>query len=181
MIKKRRVEDMLAESLKELVQTKPFYKITVQDIASNCNLTRTTFYRHFQDKYELMNWIYLDMSLQFKERHCCGYRWEDFLMFCISFIEENQTYFQSIIPMNGQNSFHQFWIENGEKNCIKLIRQKLAKKDLPEEVMLQVRFYHAGVYALMSDWVMEGCKIETKSLVSILVQCMPAELHRYLD
>lgn len=48
----------LAQSLKELGSTKILDKITVADITNHCGVNRQTFYYHFNDKYELLNWRY---------------------------------------------------------------------------------------------------------------------------
>ena len=47
----------LAGALKELMDTKPFQKISVSDICERCQMNRKSFYYHFKDKYDLMNWI----------------------------------------------------------------------------------------------------------------------------
>lgn len=47
----------IAAALKELMQTTPFEKITVSDISNKCEMHRQTFYYHFQDKYELLDWL----------------------------------------------------------------------------------------------------------------------------
>ena len=51
---------ILARSLKELCQHRNFEKISINDLTSNCNLNRQTFYYHFQDKYDLLQWLYYD-------------------------------------------------------------------------------------------------------------------------
>ena len=48
----------LAQSLKELGATKNLDKITVADITDHCGVNRQTFYYHFNDKYDLINWIF---------------------------------------------------------------------------------------------------------------------------
>ena len=48
----------LAAALKELMETKPFSKISVSDICQACDMSRKSFYYHFQDKFDLVNWIY---------------------------------------------------------------------------------------------------------------------------
>lgn len=46
----------LAEAMKELLDHYPVEKITVTQIVDQCGVTRPTFYRHFKDKYDLVNW-----------------------------------------------------------------------------------------------------------------------------
>jgi len=48
----------LSSALKELIQEKPFEKISVADICQKCNLNRQSFYYHFKDKYDLVNWVF---------------------------------------------------------------------------------------------------------------------------
>ena len=48
----------LAEALKELMEEKSFSKISVADICGKCNMNRKSFYYHFKDKYDLVNWIF---------------------------------------------------------------------------------------------------------------------------
>ena len=48
----------IAEAFKNLMIEKSFEDIRVQDITDLCNLTRLTFYYHYQDKYDLLNKIF---------------------------------------------------------------------------------------------------------------------------
>ena len=51
------VDALLAESFKELALRQPIEKITIKEITDKAGLIRPTFYNHFQDKYELLEWI----------------------------------------------------------------------------------------------------------------------------
>lgn len=48
----------IAEAFKELACRKSFQKITISDIAKDCNMTRENFYYHFRDKYDIVRWIF---------------------------------------------------------------------------------------------------------------------------
>lgn len=48
----------LAEAVKVCMKTTSVEKITVKEIVDACGTTRQTFYRHFQDKYDLVNWYF---------------------------------------------------------------------------------------------------------------------------
>ncbi len=47
----------IATGLKEVMKQKPIRKITVQDIMDRKNMKRQSFYYHFQDIYEVVEWI----------------------------------------------------------------------------------------------------------------------------
>ena len=46
----------LANALKQLLQKKQVTKITINDIAEACGVSRMTFYYHFKDIYDLADW-----------------------------------------------------------------------------------------------------------------------------
>ena len=58
-MKRKTAREILAESFRELAADKPVDKITVPNIIENCGYSKTTFYRLFKDKYDLMAWDYL--------------------------------------------------------------------------------------------------------------------------
>lgn len=47
----------LAEALKKLAGTKNLKKITIQDIVEESGMTRQSFYYHFHDIYEIIEWM----------------------------------------------------------------------------------------------------------------------------
>ena len=47
----------IAFTLKELLLEKPISKITINDITERCDINRQTFYYHFQDITDLIEWI----------------------------------------------------------------------------------------------------------------------------
>ncbi len=51
----RRTRQMLQQAMQALLKEKDFLDINVQDIAEHADLNRATFYKHFTDKYDLLN------------------------------------------------------------------------------------------------------------------------------
>ncbi|GAY72390.1 TetR/AcrR family transcriptional regulator [Lentilactobacillus kosonis] len=57
-----RTLNTFAETMQQLLVTKPFEKISVNEIAKNSKLPRATFYNYFDDKYDLANYCWYAMS-----------------------------------------------------------------------------------------------------------------------
>ena len=49
----------LSAAMKELMAERPMEKIRIGDIVERCNMNRQSFYYHFKDKYDLVNWIFI--------------------------------------------------------------------------------------------------------------------------
>lgn len=50
------MKERIAREFAELAQTKSIDKITVKDIVEACHITRQTFYYHFQDLIDVIDW-----------------------------------------------------------------------------------------------------------------------------
>lgn len=61
---KNAVDTLLAESFKELTLKQPIEKITIKEITDKAGVIRPTFYNHFQDKYELLEWIIMTQIIE---------------------------------------------------------------------------------------------------------------------
>ena len=48
----------MAQSLKKMLLVKDLDKITIIDITNACEINRQTFYYHFKDIYDLLEWIF---------------------------------------------------------------------------------------------------------------------------
>ena len=57
----------LADAMKQCMRSAPVEKITVREIVEACGVTRQTFYRNFQDKYDLINWYFDKILLKIKQ------------------------------------------------------------------------------------------------------------------
>lgn len=52
----RRTRQLLVQAFDALLKEKSFQSITVQDITERATVNRATFYAHFEDKYDLLNY-----------------------------------------------------------------------------------------------------------------------------
>ncbi len=109
---------VLASTLKELVTARPFEKVSVSDICDACGVSRKTFYYHFQDKYELAEWIFSTEIIALLKEVELDVRWEFISAVCRYFYQEKEFYI-NLLTYSGQNSFRQqfqlFMFESLEK------------------------------------------------------------------
>lgn len=52
----RHTKQMLVDALIQLSNQKAFSKITISELVKHCNINRKTFYYHFTDIYDLLEW-----------------------------------------------------------------------------------------------------------------------------
>ena len=98
----------LAAALKELMETQPFARISVGDICQACDMSRKSFYYHFKDKYDLVNWIYYTECLTALREIDYQNPWSLLNDLC-QYFYENRGFYRKTFTIEGQNSFSEYF------------------------------------------------------------------------
>ena len=102
---KNAIDTLLAESLKELAVTRPIDKITIKEITDKAGVIRPTFYNHFQDKYELLEWIVRTELMQPMIPLVSGGMIREGVMLALKKISSEKGFYTQAVRLTGQNSF----------------------------------------------------------------------------
>ena len=100
-------------AFKDLLKEKSFNKITITDIANNCAINRQTFYYHFQDIKDLVEWLCIDEVDNILNKNDECEKWEDkFLMIFKVILKEKEVV---------ENIYHSVSVEVLRTNLYRLV------------------------------------------------------------
>lgn len=77
----------------------PVEKITVKEITEECGVTRQTFYRNFQDKYDLINWYFDKILIESFEHMGEGQTVYESLVNKFQYIQKETLFFRAALKM----------------------------------------------------------------------------------
>ena len=99
---------MLAQALKELMKTSPLEKISVNDIVEHAGVGRNTFYYHFEDKFDLVNWYFQSGATQFLVTRGHYASWSTLLTDLEEYLLQNKTFYVNALAYTGQNCLQEY-------------------------------------------------------------------------
>lgn len=153
----------LAESMKKLMEERPMQKINISDIVEGCNMNRQSFYYHFKDKYDLVNWIYnTEFIVTIKDLSISS--WELLEKICYYFYE-NKTFYKNAFQVTGQNSFSEYFIEVLHPILTAQLNNIFKNN---KNVGFYVTFYADAIRVSISRWLMEGAEIPPDEFIQLL-------------
>ena len=153
----------LATALQELMQEKSLSKISVGDICQRCGMNRKSFYYHFKDKYDLVNWIFYTEFFDLIHTDT-SQGWELLLQLC-EYFAAHQKFYQNALEIRGQNSFYEYF---GDV-LASVISENLESLFLEGEYHdFYVALFVDAFRAVILRWLVEGCKIPAKEFVTLL-------------
>jgi len=165
--KKDLTKELLANCFKELVLTRPFEKITIKTITDRAGLIRPTFYKHFQDKYEVLEWIFQTEVLDPADELLKEGRIEDACLAFCEAIDENRPFYKKALKTTGPNSFPEIL----QRRIYDMILDFSAQIDFRIDRKLPyltkqhiARFYARGISGVVEDWLSENSDISAVEL-----------------
>jgi probable dihydroxyacetone kinase regulator len=101
----------LALSIKKLMETIPLAKLSIHEIVDNCGINRQTFYYHFRDKFDLVNWIYYTEAIENIDNSIKYGHWTDEMYKTLVYFMDNKSFYINALNTPGQNAFDGFLFE----------------------------------------------------------------------
>lgn len=175
MIERISTKQLIAQGLKQLLQTNDIQKISVVDIINECRLSKRTFYNHFTDKYQALAYLY-DLYAGSFDRQLKGhFTMAADLPLLFSQMQADRQVYQHAFAYEGQNNLLAYVY----RLCMDYAKEQLADrygKRIPEEELFASRFYYRGVIATVKEWVLAGMETAPDELAAALIDCLPERL-----
>ena len=169
----------LASALKQLMEKKSFEKITVSDIAEECGLNRQTFYYHFQDKYDLVNWVFYN-DVVARVLHNDPYaNWSEVMLDVLCSMRQNKSFYIKALNTSGQNAFQDYFFSVTKDILIEIIEETEAVRgrvDLDEgDKNYLAEFCAYGLVGMTIQWARGGMKESPQQIVERLRRLIGGE------
>lgn len=167
---KETMDRLLAESFKELACQQPIEKITIKAITDKAGVIRPTFYNHFQDKYELLEWIICTQILEPIKPLIHAGMIDEALMLIFRTVKLDSEFYQKAVRLEGQNSFEEI-----TKKCIvDVLLEVIRGKEhggrnrhpwlTPEHI---AQYYAQSMCFVVVSWIRGGMTVEPEEITDI--------------
>ena len=168
---------MLSMSLKKLLSKTTLDNITIQDITDDAEVSRKTFYYHFQDIYDLLDW-----TLQEDARHLLADKinldnWDESISALFVYMQENR-----LLVLN---AFHSLERDTLETEVFKLLSPLLHRIFSAQEGFdllsesdqdFIVSVYGLGITGLFLRWIGTNMMTPPEPLIRQLYRLMGGSL-----
>lgn len=173
-------KEALAEAILALLKRASLESITVSEIVDECGVSRATFYYHFKDKFELVEWIYMKRCEECLAKHGSIREWREIAYELLSIMEELKVYFASIIGYKGQNSFGDLITKFGLDYLAAAVRAESGGRLTREMEYLLIEWTKGGFF-MLEAWILNGMDVPAADMARILVDSAPAKLAAAFD
>ena len=158
----------ICRSASELLTKKRTKKLTVKDIVEECGITRQTFYYHFQDKYELLVWIYYNELFLPNMEGISLDNWDEKLQGILAHMQAEKRFYINTIK-HAEEYIIQYMLivaEQTFQEAIEILDEKANLKI--EERTIFSRFFAYGICGIIGEWAKNGMKMKPEKLAAYM-------------
>ena len=164
------VDRLLAESFKELSGKTSIDKITIKEITDKAGVIRPTFYNHFQDKYDLLEWIIrteiLDPIIPLIQE---GYLREG-LVLIFANLQKDKEFYTKVVRLEGQNSCESIIQKFIKEILFTFINEKAGNKTAARKgltIDLITEYFAQSISFVVISWVKMNMSITPTQMADI--------------
>ena len=168
----------LEASLKKFLLHKPLDKITINDLTADCGISRMSFYYHFKDIYDLVEWVCVEdgrRALQDKKTYDT---WQEGLCQIFEAVLENKPFIMNVYRSVSRDKIESYLYRLTYSLIANVVEEKSADTDLAEpDKAFIAEFYKYGFVGVMLDWIGEGMKADYKEITDRISILMHGSIH----
>ena len=177
-----RTKQELAASLKKILQEKPLEKITIGEITADCGYSRMTFYYHFRDIYDLVEWMCLEDLRTTAGMRSEARTWQEWLTRIFEEMHAQRAYIGNLNRSLDRTQIENFWTEQIYTQMLEQVRSACSRcgcRDVSEEkVRFIASFYRYSFVGVLMEWFDQGMKSDYEAIVRDLSTLMEGSIER---
>ena len=159
----------LEQSLKNLLLKKPLTKITINDIAEDCGINRMTFYYHFKDIYELVEWSCTEDARKALEEKKTYDTWQQGFLQIFEAVRDNKPFIINVYRCVHREQVERYLKPLVDNLLMGVIREESVGMTVRDEDKAFIaRIYSYIFIGVMLDWIKDDMKDDPQEIVGRL-------------
>ncbi len=172
----------LEESLKRLLLTKPLNKITIADITNDCGISRMTFYYHFQDIYDLVEWACEEDAARAIAGNKTADTWQTGLLDTFLSLRENKPFITSIYHDMSREQVERFLVPVVSDLVKDVVDEHAAHRHVHDQDRdFIARFFAHALIGTVLDWIARDMRDDPQQLVQRVATVSDGAIETALD
>ena len=171
----------LEASLKKLLLQKPLNKITINDITEDCGVNRMTFYYHFKDIYDLVDWILVEDAQQAMDGRQSFDDWNKAFLDVLLKIQENK-----LLVLNVYRSISREQVEQYLYKLVDPLLHEFVDREA-EDICIQdedkqfvIDFFKYALVGMVLEWIRKDMRADPAALTAKLDTLLHGGIRRTL-
>ena len=161
---------------------KPVNKITISDITEDCGINRMTFYYHFKDIYDLVEWSCVEDAARALDGKKTYDTWQQGFQQIFQAVLDNKPFVQNVYQSVNREQVETYLYSLTHNLLIGVIEEKAVGMQVRDEDKEFIAdFFKFAFVGLMLDWIRNGMKKDPQQIIDRLSILIEGDITRALN
>lgn len=172
----------LEASLKNLLLQKPLDKITINDITAGCGISRMTFYYHFKDIYDLVEWACVEDAARALAGKKTYDTWQEGFLNIFQAVLDNKPFIMNVYRAVGRERVEQYLNPLVHSLVLGVVEEKSAGMTVGQtDKDFIAYFYEYAFIGILLAWINENMKEDPARIVERTSKLLHGNIVRALN
>ncbi len=172
----------LEASLKNLLLKKPLDKITINDIAEDCGINRMTFYYHFKDIYDLVEWSCVEDATKALEGKRTYDTWQQGFLQIFEAVLANKPFIMNVYHSVSREQVEIYLYKLTYDLMIAVVDEKADGMTVRDEDKKFIAdFYKFAFVGLLLDWIKKDMRENPQAIIDRLAILVHGNISNALE
>ena len=172
----------LEASLKKLLLERPLDKITVTDLTEHCGVNRMTFYYHFKDIYDLVEWACIESATRALAGQKTYDTWQQGFLQILEALRKDKAFFTSVYRSISREQLENYLYRLTYDLMMGVVEERAAGMTVrPEDKEFIANFYKFAFVGLTLDWIKNDMRQDPAQLVEQLSALIHGDVTKALE
>lgn len=164
------VKNIIASALLELCETKSLEALTVKQILEKSGVSRQTFYNHFIDKNDLIQYVYKEKIIPDFHDNNMNISFYDSLVIAFENMKKYHYFMKQVCLMEGQNCLKDYIFNHCKEFDLKWHQELYGDEPMPESLRFATEYHATASSSMTLSWILSDMPVSCEEISKMITE-----------
>ena len=164
------VKNIIAIALLELCETKSLEALTVKQILEKSGVSRQTFYNHFIDKNDLIQYVYKEKIIPDFHDNNMNISFYDSLVIAFENMKKYHHFMKQACLMEGQNCLKDYIFNHCKEFDLKWHQELYGDEPMPESLRFATEYHATASSSMTLSWILSDMPVSCEEIAKMITE-----------
>lgn len=164
------IKEIIVDSLLNLCETIPLEAIKIRQVLEKSGVSRQTFYNHFIDKNDLVQYVYESRIIPDFNKENKNLSFYNSLVISFDNMKKYNIFMKQACMIEGQNSLKDYIFEHCKEFDLRWHQELYGSKLMPDNLKFSTEYHAMASSSMVLSWILSDMPVDSREIAEMIVK-----------
>lgn len=164
------IKEILVNGLLDLCEETTLESLTIKQLLDKTQVSRQTFYNHFKDKNDLIQYVYLEKIIPRYSTADPNLDFYESLLDTFKRMEKYHVFMKQACLMNDQNCLKDYIFEHCKQFDLEWHQNLYGSQPMPEALRFATEYHATASSSMTLSWILSDMPVTCEEIAQMITQ-----------